>query len=200
MIFWERQYGNSWVYLPALQNSQPSSPVDQDSCFQSSSRYSQLKCGQNKTNMESFDEVFRSLSPIFSAIPDTRVFTKEVYPPGIWDIGVLNQLTSFISSNQIFMFHPIKFAPSHPHRGCPSSCRTAWHCRAPGRPPGGTSGSSSSTRGCPTSIWNVFAFQRHMKRGPGLIWCAFKLRETQLYLEAHSSHQVLLLLTLLKDC
>ena len=95
--------------MPALQKSQPSSPFDQDSCFQSSSRYSQLKCGQNKTNMESFDEVFRSLSPIFSAIPDTRVFTKEVYPPGIWDIGVLNQLTSFISSNQIFKCPPIKF-------------------------------------------------------------------------------------------
>ena len=57
-------------------------------------------------------------------------------------------------SNQLIWFPPIKFAPSRLHQGCPSSCRTAWHCRAPGRPPGGTSGSSSSTRGCLTSIWN----------------------------------------------
>ena len=45
------------------------------------------------------------------------------------------------------------FAPSHLHRECPNSFRIASHSPAPGCRPSGTSGNSSSTRGCPTSPW-----------------------------------------------
>ena len=45
-------------------------------------------------------------------------------------------------------------APSHLHRECPNSFRIASHSPAPGCRPSGTSGNSSSTRGCPTSPCN----------------------------------------------